>query len=94
MIRYTPDALDDLERLYRWLLDRNPIAAERFLERLAEAARRIAERPMAWPPSADGRARRHVMRFGRSAYVLHYVIDDLDQVIVRVWHGRQRRTER
>jgi hypothetical protein len=30
------------------------------------------------------------MRLGRHVYVLHYIIDGDDQVIVRVWHGENR----
>lgn len=36
-------------------------------------------------------SRRYLMRLGRSTYVIHYVEDEKDQVIVRIWHGREDR---
>ncbi len=39
-----------------------------------------------------GPERELVIPFGRSAYVLRYRIDEHgDAIIIRVWHGRERR---
>ena len=40
----------------------------------------------------DRPERELVIRFGSGAYVLRYRIDDQgDVIIIRVWHGRERR---
>jgi plasmid stabilization system protein ParE len=91
MIRYSAEALDDIERLYRWLLERDVRAAARFLTRLEDSAAQIARSPSRWPPSADGQARRYILRFGRSRYVIHFVENAGDALIVRIWHGREQR---
>lgn len=91
MISYSDAALTDLERLYRWLLERNSNTARRFLDDLKRAEAFIAANPSACAAAAGGAARRHIMRFGASAYVIYFVEDGADQVIVRLWHGRKAR---
>ena len=91
MIRYTPEARADVDRLYAWRLVYSADLAERFLQLLAQTEARIAARPLLFPVSAAGEARKCLMRLGRHVYVLHYVIDGDDQVIVRIWHGRENR---
>lgn len=92
MIRYTPEARADVDRLYAWRLVYNSAdLAERFLQLLVQTEERIAARPLLYPPSAGGEARKCLMRLGRHVYVLHYIIDGDDQVIVRIWHGSENR---
>lgn len=91
MIRYTPEARADVDRLYAWRLVYSADLAERFLQLLGQTEERIAARPLLYPLSAGGEARKCLMRLGRHVYVLHYVIDGDDQVIVRIWHGREDR---
>ena len=92
MIRYAGAALQDVRRLHLWLVERGAArAAEKLMHRLADAERRIAEHPEGWPLTRSGLARRALMRLGRSTYVIHYVVDGEDQVIVRIWHGREDR---
>lgn len=92
MIRYAVDAVHDVRRLHRWLRDRGAEgAAAKLSARLLDTERRIANDPGGWPLTDSGLARRVLMRLGRSTYVIHYVVDGEDQVIVRVWHGREDR---
>lgn len=90
MIRYAPAALHDVRRLHGWLVERGAERAA-MMQRLADAERRIAEQPNGLPLTRSGLARRYLMRLGRSTYVIHYVEDGPDQVIVRIWHGREDR---
>jgi plasmid stabilization system protein ParE len=91
MIRYRREALVDVDRLLAWWLERSDVVAQRFLDRVLDTEQRIASRPGLFPPSKDGDTRRCLMRFGRSVYVLHFIIEGADQVIVRIWHGREDR---
>lgn len=91
MIRYAPEARADVLRLHAFQKQRSSALASRWRQLLDRTERRIAERPHLFPPSADGEARKCLMRFGRSVYVVHFVIDGDDQIIVRLWHGRESR---
>jgi plasmid stabilization system protein ParE len=91
MIIYAPDAQKDVRRLYCWLLERNSTAARRWLADLDAALVQIAAGPSAWPLTSKGDARKYFMKFGRSQYTIHYLERGDDQVIQRVWHGREQR---
>ncbi len=89
---FSREAEDDVDRLFTWLLVRNPGAAARFLAALKQATARITEHPERYPRAGeDAAVRKHLMRFGGAAYVIYYVVEGDDQVLVRVWHGRERR---
>ncbi len=91
MIIYSREALADIDRLFAWLEVRSVAAAGRFVAALRGSLANIAKRPLLYPTTRDGRARKCLMFFGRAAYVIYYVIDGDDQVVVRIWHGREER---
>lgn len=91
MITYSQEALADVERLFVWLQARSPDAAARFVAGLRRAAARIAERPLLYLAAGDGSVRKCLMHFGGSAYVIYFQIEGADQVILRIWHGREER---
>jgi plasmid stabilization system protein ParE len=91
VIAYSSEGLADIDRLFTWLEARNPDAAARFLAALRQTAQRITERPLLHPVVDDGALRKCLMRFGGSAYVIYYAIEGENQIIVRVWHGREER---
>lgn len=92
MIVYSAEALADAVRLTDWLADRGaPEAAARFRLLLTEAGAKIARNPRGWPRIGDGEIRKFLMHLGRTAYVVYYVDEAADQIIVRIWHGREGR---
>lgn len=91
MIRYRPEAEADLVRLYAWQSARDGRLAEKFQQLLVATEKRIAARPQMFPLLAGGEMRKCLMRFGRSAYVIYFIIEGDDQVVLRVWHGREAR---
>ena len=78
MIIYRRDARADILRHYAWYLARD----ERLLDRFEALVHRTEKR-------ID--ARKCLMRFGRSVYVIYFLVEGDDQIILRVWHGREAR---
>ena len=92
MLRYSAEALGDVERLHSRLIERDAGVADRFLAHLRQTEQKIASRPLLYPRAQNAEdARKCLMRFGRSVYVIYDCIDGDDQVIVRIWHGREIR---
>ena len=90
-LNWHPDALRDVERLYRFLAENSPGSAGRAVEAIRSAANQLAVSPGIGAPLAE--FRQFPARFGRSAYVLRYaVLEDGSVLIVRVWHSREDRT--
>ncbi|MBN4079328.1 type II toxin-antitoxin system RelE/ParE family toxin [Beggiatoa alba] len=91
-VRWLPEAWQDTQRLYDFLLKQDPIAAGRAMETLLEGSDGLAEMPKAGRPMDDDSGRRELyLPFGTGTYVLRYMIDNTDVVIIRVWHSREHR---
>jgi len=91
-LRWLPEAWQDTQRLYDFLVDQDPGAAARAMDALLSGADRLAEMPEIGQPMGDDTRRRELcLPFGASTYVLRYRIDSETVVILRVWHGRERR---
>jgi toxin ParE1/3/4 len=91
MIRLSPAALLDIERLRTFLDQNNPDAAQRALARIWTAIERLQEFPALGIPTKDADVRQIVIRFGASGYIVRYVAEADDIVITRIWHGREAR---
>lgn len=89
-LMWHPDALDDVARLYDFLLPHSPEAARRAAAVILEGADLIAETPKIGAPHLE--FREWPAKFGRSAYVLRYVLLETGEVLItRVWHTRELR---
>lgn len=91
-LRWLPEAWQDTQRLYDFLVDQDPGAAGRAMGALLDGADRLAEMPEIGRPMRDDTGRRELyVPFGAGAYVLRYIIDGENVVIIRVWHSREYR---
>ncbi len=89
-IIWLPEARQDIERLFEFLIDVNPRAAERAIRVIQSGAGSLSEQPEMGRPMRDDPKRRELyLPFGASAYVLRYQIETDTVVIVRVRHGRE-----
>jgi plasmid stabilization system protein ParE len=97
MKRYTyvlePEAQDDLERLYQFLLDASPDSADSAIERIYESLGTLEIIPHSCrkAQSIDGIALRElVIKFGRSGYLALFEIRPDDTVLVlAIKHQRE-----
>ncbi len=91
-LRWLPAAFQDIERLYEFLVEKNPRAAARAMEVILDGADNLENMPELGRPMSDGTDRReYYLPFGAGTYVLRYQLDGKVIVIIRVWHSRERR---
>ena len=88
---WTPEALADVQRLWRFLATKNVDAAGRAAHAIREGARTIAIQPEAGRPMADMEPefREWPVPFGDSGYVVLYRYDGNIALIVAVRHQRE-----
>jgi plasmid stabilization system protein ParE len=91
MIRLSPVAVLDVERLRTFLDQNNPDVAQRALARIWTAIERLQEFPALGTPTKDPDVRQIVIRFGASGYIVRYIAEPNDIVVTRIWHGRETR---
>ena len=92
-VKWLPEALDDLERLFVFLREKNPSAAARAAQTILDGAHLLLTSPRLGRPMPDQTQRREMfIPFASGAYVLRYMLeDDTTPVIIRVWHSRESR---
>ncbi len=93
-VLWLEESLNDLERLYEFLLEQDPVAAERAIRGIRVGADRLVDFPEIGRPMGDETTRRELfIPFGAGAYVLRYRIHGNTVVIIRVWHSREAREQ-
>ncbi|MBK5965576.1 plasmid stabilization protein [Thiocystis minor] len=89
---WLPEAIDDLERLRAFLLDKHPEATRKAAQVVLKGADLLSDFPEIGQPMDDGTGRRELFEaFGRGEYVLRYRIEGGAVVILRVWHAKEQR---
>jgi plasmid stabilization system protein ParE len=88
-VRWSQQALSDLDDLAAWLIQRNPKAAAKAEIALNEAIVAITKRPEAWPKLTKFNV--HVRSLPKWDRRIAYQIDGDFIVIVSVKHTRQNR---
>lgn len=88
---WSPAALRDVERLYKFLAEKNPDAARRAAKSIREGMQILRDQPGAGRPmeDMDPEFREWFIPFGGSGYVAHYRLDAETAVILTVRHQRE-----
>jgi plasmid stabilization system protein ParE len=93
IVKWLPEALTDIERLYAFLDKKNPKAAARAAKAIISEAELLKSNPSAGRPMQDDTRRREwFISFGAGSYVLRYMLENENTaVIIRVWHSKETR---
>lgn len=88
---WSPAALLDMQRLYRFLAEKNVDAAKRAVRTIREGMKVIGKQPGIGRPAEDMAVqfREWLIDFGGSGYVVLYRYDGQDAVVLAVRHQRE-----
>ena len=89
-LRFAPEALEDLERLARFLRDSDPHAASETIPMILDGLRVLASHPLIGRPIAA--SRRELLLFrGRTGYLAQYAfrLAQDEVVVLAVRHQRE-----
>lgn len=88
---WSPAALHDVQRLYRFLAAKNADAAQRAVQAIRQGVRVLALQPGAGRPAADmdPEFREWPIAFGDSGYLALYRYDGNTAIILAVRHQRE-----
>jgi plasmid stabilization system protein ParE len=88
---WTPEALRDVQRCYRFLATSNRRAATRAVQAIREGMHTVAAHPAVGRPvdKMDPEFREWLIGFGDSGYVVLYRLDGARAVILAVRHQRE-----
>ena len=91
-VRYTREAKEDLERLYRFLLDQDLLVAQRAKDAISKGMEFLKDFPFACrkATSENPFLREMLISFGHSGYVVLFEIEDKTTVtILAIRHQRE-----
>jgi plasmid stabilization system protein ParE len=90
-LTWSPPAIRDVQRLYRFLAPKNRNAASRAVQAIRKGVVILAEHPGAGRPAEcmDESYREWPIEFGDYGYVALYRFNSDNVVIVNVRHGRE-----
>ncbi|MDN5849164.1 MAG: type II toxin-antitoxin system RelE/ParE family toxin [Nitrococcus sp.] len=90
-LRWTPSALADVQRLYRFLAPENPDAARRAVKAIRSGAKILAHQPHLGRPleGMEPEFRVWLIDFGGAGYVVLYRLDGGAPLILAVRHQRE-----
>jgi plasmid stabilization system protein ParE len=88
---WAPPALHDVQRLYRFLAEKNTDAAKRAVKSIREGVKVLAHQPAVGRPVEDMEPefREWLIDFGDSGYIALYRYDGETAVILAVRHQRE-----
>ena len=88
---WSPPALHDVQRLYRFLAEKNTDAARRAVKSIREGVKVLAHQPGIGRPveDMDPEFREWLIDFGDSGYIALYRYEGQTAVILAVRHQRE-----
>lgn len=88
---WSPEALSDVQRLYRFLADKNPEAARKAAKTIRDGMRIVAQHPEVGRPMDDmaPEFREWPISFGASGYLALYRLEADVAVVLAVRHQKE-----
>ncbi len=88
---WSPKALQDVQRIYRFLASENPDAAKRAVRTIRQGVRVLEQQSAMGRPVEDmgDEFRDWVIDFGDSGYVVRYRVDLQSVIILAIRHQRE-----
>jgi plasmid stabilization system protein ParE len=88
---WTPSALLDVQRLYRFLVVKNPDAARRAVKAIRQGVKVLEQQPKVGRPveDMDNEYRDWIIDFGDSGFVARYRVDPQFVSVLAVRHQKE-----
>lgn len=88
---WTPEALRDVQRCYRFLASRNPTAALNAVRTIRQGMQVVAEHPAVGRPAnrMEPEFREWLIGFGDNGYVVLYRLEGEQAVVLSVRHQKE-----
>lgn len=88
-IRYTAEAIHDLERLRAFVESKNPHAARRIAAELLDGIENLAVFPDMGLPVRRAPNPKLIRDLFVGNYTIRYLREEVSIIILRIWHGKE-----
>lgn len=88
-IQYTPEAVDDLNRLREFISEKNPYTAQRVAGELLEGINKLLTFPKMGIPVTRAPDPSLIRDLFIGSYTVRYLLTDESIYILRLWHNKE-----
>jgi len=88
-IRYSPESIDDLQRVVEFVEVKNPFAARRIAIDLQEGVGKLKQFPKIGLPVLKAPDPEHIRDLYIGNYTVRYLVTDEMIFILRIWHNKE-----
>ena len=89
LVKYSPESIDDLQRIVDFVENKNPYAARRIAIDLQEGAERLKQFPQIGLPVLKATDPEKLRDLYINDYTIRYLITSEVIYILRIWHGKE-----
>jgi len=90
-ITYTPEAINDLIRLRKFIEEKNPQAAQRAAQAIREKIKQLKNFPLIGVGVEEAPDPEMIRALITGNYIVRYLVYSNEVNILRVWHQKERR---
>ena len=88
-LRFSPEAVEDLVRLRKFIEEANPIAAQRIANELLLGMEKLKVFPEIGLKVERAFEPQRIRDLFIGKYTVRYMIGDREIVVLRLWHGKE-----
>ena len=88
-VKYSPESIDDLQRVVEFVEYKNPYAARRIAIDLQEGLLKLKQFPQIGLPVSKAPDPEKIRDLYLGEYTVRYLITDEAIYILRIWHGKE-----
>lgn len=88
-VKYSPESIDDLQRVVDFVSDKNPFAARRIAIDLQEGVEKLKQFPKIGLPVLKAPDPEVIRDLYVGHYTVRYLISDEFIYVLRVWHNKE-----
>jgi len=88
-VKYSPESIDDLQRVVEFVEAKNPFAARRIAIDLQEGINKLKQFPNVGLPVLKASDPEHIRDLYLGNYTVRYLISHEILYILRIWHNKE-----
>jgi plasmid stabilization system protein ParE len=88
-VKYSPESIEDLQRVVEFIENKNPFAARRVAIDLQEGVQKLKQFSQIGLPVLKASDPERIRDLYLGQYTVRYLITDEVIYILRIWHGKE-----
>jgi plasmid stabilization system protein ParE len=88
-VKYSPESIEDLQRVVEFIENKNPFAARRIAIDLQEGVQKLKQFSQIGLPVLKASDPEKIRDLYIGQYTVRYLITDKIIYILRIWHGKE-----